>query len=416
MEKESPTLEYKETMTKTYLKSVSAFANYGDGEIVFGIADDRRIVPIEDPEQLCLDIENQINDSFSPCPEYSLRINEDGTVSLFVKKGEFTPYLYHGKAYKRNDSSTIEVGALERARLILRGRHMSYEELPCNKSDLRFETLQRFMKERLGVEEISLSILKSLGLYDDKLGYNNAASWISDSNEAPGLDIVVYGDSLDEFKRRMTLSRISLLDQYEKAMGIYEEECAYEKIEHGSRDRVESVPRAAYREAIANSLIHRQYDVRANTKVEIGKNGVTITSPGGLMEGMREEDFLQGSFSMPRNEKICSLFLRLRLIEALGTGISRINRSYSAYLQKPSFFVREESVTVYLPRTDRLLLNENEKTLIGKMRRNMFYSRAEIEKLTSFNKSTIIRILNSLIGKGAIIKEGEGKNVVYRLS
>ena len=49
MQKENKRLEYKETISKTYLKTVSAFANFNDGEIIFGITDDYRVVGIDFP-------------------------------------------------------------------------------------------------------------------------------------------------------------------------------------------------------------------------------------------------------------------------------------------------------------------------------------------------------------------------------
>ncbi len=48
------------------LKIVSAFANYGDGEINFGVKDDGTVVGVKDPVQTCLNIENKINDSIRP--------------------------------------------------------------------------------------------------------------------------------------------------------------------------------------------------------------------------------------------------------------------------------------------------------------------------------------------------------------
>ena len=56
--RESRTLEYKESITNTFLKTVSAFANYGSGEIIFGIADDGRIIGIRDPKASCLDADS----------------------------------------------------------------------------------------------------------------------------------------------------------------------------------------------------------------------------------------------------------------------------------------------------------------------------------------------------------------------
>lgn len=76
MERESSILEYKEDITNTFLKTVSAFANYQDGKIIFGVRDDGTVKGIPQAVQKCLDIENKINDSISPQPDYTLKINE----------------------------------------------------------------------------------------------------------------------------------------------------------------------------------------------------------------------------------------------------------------------------------------------------------------------------------------------------
>lgn len=63
--KETRSFEVKERVTNTFLKTVSAYANFGDGIIRFGITDDGKFVGIEDAGNACLDIENRINDSIS---------------------------------------------------------------------------------------------------------------------------------------------------------------------------------------------------------------------------------------------------------------------------------------------------------------------------------------------------------------
>ena len=59
--RESKDLEFKETITNSFLKTVSAFANYRNGKIIFGISDNGDIKGISNPVQACLDIENKIN-------------------------------------------------------------------------------------------------------------------------------------------------------------------------------------------------------------------------------------------------------------------------------------------------------------------------------------------------------------------
>ena len=65
--RETRTVEFKETITNTFLKTVSAFSNYDGGEIIFGIDDNGNVKGIPDAKQSCLDIENKINDSICDC-------------------------------------------------------------------------------------------------------------------------------------------------------------------------------------------------------------------------------------------------------------------------------------------------------------------------------------------------------------
>ena len=100
--KETSNLELKEKFSKSFLKTVSAFANYEGGEIIFGINDDGKVVGLENPDMLALNIENTINDSINPNPTYSLKINDNSTLTLKVKAGKHKPYFYNSKAYIRH--------------------------------------------------------------------------------------------------------------------------------------------------------------------------------------------------------------------------------------------------------------------------------------------------------------------------
>ena len=92
---ESKDLEFRECVTNSFLKTVSAYANGTGGRVLFGINDDGEAVGLDDPKQTCLDIENKINDSIIPQPDYSLKIDEpDATVELTVFPGRSKPYLY----------------------------------------------------------------------------------------------------------------------------------------------------------------------------------------------------------------------------------------------------------------------------------------------------------------------------------
>ena len=134
---ESHTLEFKETVSNTFLKTVSAFAHYDGGQIIFGIRDDGTTAGLEDLTQARIDIENRINDSIDPIPDYYLAPDtENRTLTLTVKPGTHKPYFYRAKAYRRSDTATVEMDRLELRRLILEGSNMNYEELTSPKQDL----------------------------------------------------------------------------------------------------------------------------------------------------------------------------------------------------------------------------------------------------------------------------------------
>ena len=181
------------------MKTVSAFSNYNGGTILFGIDDDGNVKGLSDVKQACLDIENKINDSISPQPNYTLEIqNNDQTIKLTVKSGLQKPYLYKSKAYKRNDTATIEVDTLEFSRLVLDGKNISFEELPCKDQELSFKILQCKLKENIYIETFNQDTLKTLNLYDNINGYNNAAGLLADKNHFSGITRIkqLYAESL----------------------------------------------------------------------------------------------------------------------------------------------------------------------------------------------------------------------------
>ena len=290
--KENRTLEFKEEITNTFLKTVSAYANYDGGTVLFGIADDGKITGIENPQQACLDIENRINDSITPQPDYTLSIQkENRIVALTVKGGINKPYLYKSKAYKRNDTATIEVDTLEFTRLVLEGKHIYYEELPSDTQELSFSTLGERLKNVTGIVDFDKDVLKTLNLYSNQNGFHNAAAILADKNEFPGIDIARFGENISIIQKRVTFENMSIISAYEKSLEIYRDYYQYEKITGSVRENIEIIPEAAFREAIANALIHRLWDVKTQIRVSMFDDKIEIVSPGGLPTGISEKEY-----------------------------------------------------------------------------------------------------------------------------
>lgn len=412
---ETRTLEFKETITNSFLKTVSAFSNYDGGTIIFGIDDDGNVKGLSDAKQSCLDIENKINDSISPQPDYTLEIqNNEQTIKLTVKSGLQKPYLYKSKAYKRNDTATIEVDTLELSRLVLEGKNIRFEELPCKEQELSFEILYRKLKESIQIEVFSQDTLKTLDLYSNANGYNNAAGLLADKNHFPGIDMVKFGENISIIQKRATFEKMSVLEIYEKSLEVFRDYYQYEIIQGSDRKKMEKIPEAAFREAIANALIHRAWDVESQIRVLMFEDRVEVVSPGGLPFGITAEEYLSGRLSVLRNRNLANVFYRLGFVEIFGTGITRIKQLYEESLIKPDFEISENTIKILLPVIENNLnLTEDERIVYRILSRTMLKPISEIAPYVPFGKSKTTQLLKDMVQKGVITVEGKGRGTKY---
>ena len=416
--RETRIVEFKETITNTFLKTVSAFSNYDGGTVLFGVDDDGNVKGLLDVKQACLDIENKINDSITPQPDYTLEIkNNDQTIKLTVKSGLQKPYLYKSKAYKRNDTATIEVDTLEFSRLVLDGKNIRFEELPCKDQELSFEILHRKLKETVRIENFDKDTLKTLNLYDDVNGFNNAAGLLADKNHFPGIDIVKFGENISIIQKRSTFENVSVLEVYEKAIEVFRDYYQYEVIQGADRKKMEKIPEAAFREAIANALIHRVWDVDSQIRVSMFDDRIEIVSPGGLPSGITEEEYLSGKLSVLRNRNLANVFYRLGFVEIFGTGITRIKQLYADSLIKPDFEVSENAIKIMLPVFEKNAdLTEDEIVVYKLLSKTMLKPISEVAPYVPFGKSKTTKLLKEMCQKGVITVEGKGKSTKYIIS
>ena len=413
--RESRFLEFKETVTNTFLKTVSAFANYGTGEILFGVADDGTAVGIPNAKAACLDIENRINDSIDPIPEYTLAIHEKTSViTLRVQEGLHKPYLYKAKAYRRNDTATIAADRLELARLILEGQNSSFEELPASDQDLSFEILKDKLIAELHIDSFSKDTLKTLELYREGSGFNKAGELLADRNQSCGIDMVRFGENISMILDRKTVEHVSILMQFDQALEMFRRYYEYEQIKGSARKKISLIPEEAFREALANALVHRTWDIDSHVNIAMFQDRLQITSPGGLPGSISEEEYLRGGISILRNPVIGNVFYRLHMIERFGTGIRRINDAYRNSVTKPVFTVGENTICIILPvlQEKSNLLPDEQK--IYALLKNREMPSSAIEEATGFGKTRTLTILNKLVSEGYIVVSGKGRGTKYK--
>nr|WP_276939717.1 ATP-binding protein [Helcococcus sueciensis] len=414
--RETFNLELKEKITNSFLKTVTAFANYDGGRIIFGIDDNDNVKEIQNPIQAALDIENKINDSISPKVDYLINIDEKKKiVELVILPGLQVPYFYKSKTYKRYDSSTVEVDSHELKNLILLGKNQSFDILTSQDKNLKFSYLEKKLQKTLGIQNINKDILKTLELMDKEENFTNAGSLLADENEFNIIDIVRFGEDQDTILSRKQIKGISILEAYDLAVERYREYYQFELINGAYREKKEKIPENAFRETIANALVHRDWMRQSYIQISMTDNQIVISSPGGLPKELSEKEFLDSQISIMCNPVIGNVFFRLDIIESFGTGIRRIKNAYRNSNRKPKFKIYDNSIEITLPIFSGLEGLTTDENLIYNALVKKELASSDLMEMTGFGKNKVLELIKNLIHLGYIEKFGQGRGTKYRI-
>lgn len=150
-------LMLEEKKPKSWLKSVSAFANGLGGSLFFGIDNDGIAKGLDDVQHVCEVISSKIRDYMDPLPEVEMiPHNIDGlhVLQLKVIAGHYTPYYYVGDgqriAFVRVGDESLPVTAEQMVRLVLKGSNKTYDSLHTNYKieDYAFTIIANAFKDR----------------------------------------------------------------------------------------------------------------------------------------------------------------------------------------------------------------------------------------------------------------------------
>ena len=86
---------------------------------------------------------------------------------------------------------------------------------------------------------------------------------------------------------------------------------------------VPNFDRRAFREAFVNALVHRDYARLGAIHVRLDEDGLSISSPGGFVDGITLDNFLVKE-PRPRNPLLADMSKRVGISERTGRGIDRI--------------------------------------------------------------------------------------------
>ena len=176
----------------------------------------------------------------------------------------------------------------------------------------------------------------------------------------------------------------------------------------------ERIPEEAFREAVANALVHRLWDSPANVQISMNDRGVKIVSRGGLPSDLSYDEYVEDRISVLRNPIIANVFLRLNYIEAFGTGVARIRAAYEGSAAKPKFSVTENTICVELPVvTEEVALTDDEKRALALFEEGKEVSRRDLEGMLGMSQTKAGRVLKSLADKGSIYRRAGGRSTTY---
>lgn len=369
---ETTNIDYKELLEekkpKSWLKSVSAFANSKGGIILFGVEDTtHKLVGLENIKEVAEKITELINAKIMPLPRYEINTfveDEKDFLELRIGDGPSMPYYVvldgRKEAYIRSGNQSIIAPEHILNNLILKGKNLTFDALPTEYSikDLSFTLLSATIKEKTNKKFNEKKDFFSLGLANEAGNLTNAGLLLSDQGVLKQSKIVctrwkgltkgiIAEDAIDD--KEYTGSIISLLENAE--LFIKNNSKQSWKVVGMERVELEDYPITARREAIVNALIHRDYQILGSEiHIDMFDDRIEITSPGGMFDGSLIQNLeIKNIPSMRRNIIISDIFSRLHYMDRRGSGLSRIIESYNDMEVKPQFISDSLSFTVIFP-------------------------------------------------------------------
>ena len=434
----------EEKKPKSWLKSVSAFANGLGGSLFFGVDNDRTIKGLNDVQSVCETISSKIRDYMDPLPEVEMipqRINGLDILQLKVNTGRYTPYYYVGDgqriAFIRLGEESVPATAEQMLRLVLKGANKTYDSLETayKAEDYSFNILANTFRTR-AQQEWNKKYLISFGLVTSTNTLTNAGALFAD--DCPLFQSRLYctrwdgetkGDAINDAE--YTGNVLLLLRE---AMNFVKSNTrkGWEKLPDGRKNKPEYAERAVL-EAMVNHFIHRDYTViGGEVHLDIYDNRLVVTSPGGMYNGtlIQEQDIADVS-SERRNPILANVMAQLDYMEKRGSGLTRIckeTEALSGYKEelKPVFksTTTQFQTIIYASHNrqnvgdiseimSEIKLTERQQYIISLIKNVPTINVKQMSEIMSVNKRTVERDLTHLKKIGKLMREGSNKDGIW---
>ena len=337
---ESQQEEWKSDWKDEYLKTVCAFATEAGGKFVIGKADDGSIVGVPNAKKLMESIPSTISNlmKFLPCIE---AFTEEGKTYLVLTiEPQHKAVDLRGSFYTRSGSTTVRVTDDKLRAFVMKKEGVAWTDLISTKaklSDISPEAVSTFIKRGQEAKRISsavdpndvVGVLRHYGLLTDE-GLTNAGALLFSNNAEHVARAAVTKIGLFSKSR----SQLLMDDMFEGPIIFQPDEvmkCLTDRyiqpryaIEGVYRVIKHRYPLDAIREALTNSILHRQYMAIEHTTIRVYPDSVEIYNPGSLPDGWTADELPEKHESIPANPLIAKAFFDMGLVETWGVGMSLI--------------------------------------------------------------------------------------------
>jgi len=421
---ENNRIEFKSELNDRLERSIVSFLNYaGGGELIIGVDDKGVAVGLTELDATQLKIIDRIRNNIRPQTLGLFDIVQDqidgkDIIRVIVSCGRQRPY-YIRKLGMSEQGCFIRVGSSSQPmteqmieELLSKRQQITLQSMVSPRQNLTFKQLCIYYEEKK--LEPTEQFIDNLDLRQSNGLYNYAAYLLADENGV-SVKVAVYSgtDKVDLLETREYGNRCLITAAQRILDRLDSENRTYAKITSKNRLEKECVDSIALREAVINAIVHNDY-TKGVPLVEIYDDKIVVTSCGGLVEGLTEDDFFKCR-SMPRNRELMRVFRDMELVEQIGSGMSRILKAYdrSIFELTPSFtvvtFPFEKS---FIMSNDKIIgkINDRTKTTLDVIKSNPNAPIPKLAELTGKSQSTISRELKWYQAAGIIYRDGARKN------
>ncbi len=361
-------LKLEESSVKSWLKTVSAFANTKGGALIFGVSDDDVVVGLDDCQSNLKRIEEIVKKNLDPSPYIVLEIfsEDDKNFIVFqVFSGEKTPYYLvdgdYRAVYVRVGTENLPATRSQIKRLVLKQIKYSADRLISGtpKRFVNFSSLSAGYTKRTG-KMFANKDLYSFGLMNKNDELTNAGDLFADEFTINHSQVICTKwrgcDKSEPVKslnyREFGGGLVNLLDRAIEFIKLHTPK--WRKVKGGGPNYPKYLE-VSITEAIVNALVHRDYDITEEViKIDIFDDRMEISSPGGMYDDtLVQEQNPADISSVCRNPLLADIFDRMNLMERRGNGLKKIIEAYESnenYTEdmKPKFISTQTSFCVVL--------------------------------------------------------------------